>query len=303
MNTDRYIKKWLEGKLTNEEQAKFGQTESYKEIKKISESVQHFKAPEYDIEAELERVNQSKSGRGKVVGFEWQKTLLRIAAMLTIVVGGYIYYSYYLPTTVKTAQAEKRNVLLPDSSEVILNAVSKITYNEIKWNKDRKIELDGEAFFKVRKGSRFYVETSSGTVSVLGTQFNVKQRKEYYEVVCYEGLVEVLAGNQNNQLTPSHTIRYINGIIIKDIISDESGPAWLNNESSFKSVPFKQVIEEFESQYDVSIVAENIDMDKLFTGRFTHDDMVLALKSITIPQNIFYRITEDNQVILSVEIE
>jgi hypothetical protein len=44
-------------------------------------------------------------------------------------------------------------------------------------------------------------------------------------------------------------------------------------------------------------------MEVLFTGRFTHDDMILALKSITIPQNISYQITEDHQIILTGAVE
>jgi hypothetical protein len=78
---------------------------------------------------------------------------------------------------------------------------------------------------------------------------------------------------------------------------------WLNNESAFSSVPFHQVISEFERQYKVEIVPKNVNMEVLFTGRFTHEDMILALKSITIPQNITYQITEDQQIIISSEIE
>ena len=303
MNTDKYVKKWLEGTLTGEERAKFEQTESFKKIKKISESVQYFKAPEYDIEAELERINQNKSGKGKVVELNWQKILLRVAAMLTIIVGGYIYYLYFLNITVETTMAEKKSIILPDSSEIMLNAVSKISYNTIRWKNNRKIELEGEAFFKVRKGSKFDVETIAGNINVLGTQFNVKQRNGYFEVVCYEGLVQVKAEGDNNQLPASHTIRFVNGKVIKDIVSDEAAPSWINNESSFKSVPFKEVIREFERQYKVSVIAKDINMEKLFTGRFSHNDMILALKSITIPQNISYQITANDKIIFSTEIE
>jgi len=303
MNTDKYVKKWLEGTLTSEEKAKFEQTESFKKIKKISESVQYFKAPEYDIEAELNRINQNRSEKGKVVGLNWQKILLRVAAILTIIVGSYIYYLYFLNTTVETTVAEKRNIILPDSSEVMLNAVSKITFNTIRWKNNRKIELEGEAFFKVRKGSSFYVETIAGDISVLGTQFNVKQRREYFEVICYEGVVQVKTEGESNRLQASQTIRIVNGKILKDILSDEATPSWINNESSFKSIPFIEVIREFERQYKVSVTAENIDMERLFTGRFTHNDMILALKSITIPQNISYQITENDKIIFSAEIE
>ena len=223
--------------------------------------------------------------------------------MLTIVVGGYLYYTYLLPATIETSIAETKKIMLPDSSEIILNAVSKIIYNERTWDKNRKLDLIGEAYFKVRKGSKFDVKTSAGTISVLGTQFNVKQREGFFEVVCYEGLVQVNTPIDNNELPAFHSIRIINGELLRNQFSKEIEPVWLNNESAFTSVPFKQVTNEFERQYNVEIIVKNVNMDKFFTGRFTHDNMVLALKSITIPQKISYQITEDQQIILSGEIE
>jgi ferric-dicitrate binding protein FerR (iron transport regulator) len=303
MNTDRYIQKWLDGTLSKEEWEEFRRSKSFKEIQKISDSVQQFKAPVYDIESELKRFNKNKFRETKVIKYNWQKTLLRVAAMLTIVVGSYFYYVYILPTTVETKKAEKTKILLPDSSEVILNAVSRIAYNEKRWRKYRKMKLEGEAFFRIRKGSKFTVETSAGTINVLGTQFNVKQRDEYFEVICYEGLVEVNTDIEINQLPPNHSIIYENGRVIRETISDDTEPGWLNNESSFKSIPFSQVIKEFERQYNVTVISEGINLEILYTGRFTHDDMMLALKSITIPQNISFQITEDHQIILSGEIE
>jgi ferric-dicitrate binding protein FerR (iron transport regulator) len=303
MNTDQYIEKWLNGTLTEEERVKFEKTKYFGELRRLNNSIQKFKAPDYDIEAELNRLNNKKEKRGKQIKINWQKTLLRVAAMLTIVVGGYLIFSFYQPATIETSIAESKEVLLPDSSIVILNSVSKITYNKRTWESNRNLELTGEAFFKVKKGSKFNVNTSSGTVSVLGTQFNVKQRKDFFEVVCYEGLVSVNSSGGNNRLPAFNSIRIIDGKLIKSQFDNEAEPVWLNNESAFTSVPFHQVTGEFERQYNVKIVPKDVDMEVLFTGRFTHDDMILALKSITIPQNISYQITEDHQIILTGAVE
>ena len=303
MKTDKHIEKWLNGTLREKERKQFEETETYKELIKLSDSLKYFKAPEYDTEKELKRFNTTKTKEGRQVKIKWQKTLLRVAAMLTFVVGGYLYYTYFLPETIETSIAESREIILPDSSIVIMNAVSKISYNERKWDKNRELELIGEAFFKVRKGSKFDVKTTEGTISVLGTQFNVKQRKDFFEVVCFEGLVSVQTPLESTQLPAYHKIRIINGEVFKNQFSEEIEPAWINNESAFASVPFHQVISEFERQYDVDVLPQNVNMDQIFTGRFTHKDMILALKSITIPQNISYQITEDRQIILSGEIE
>jgi ferric-dicitrate binding protein FerR (iron transport regulator) len=60
---------------------------------------------------------------------------------------------------------------------LILNAASKLSFNEKKWADQRALTLEGEAFFKVQKGQTFSVNTTAGVITVLGTQFNVKERK------------------------------------------------------------------------------------------------------------------------------
>jgi len=303
METDRYIRKWLEGTLNKQEREEFEKTKTYRELKKILDSVQHFRATEFDTDSELDRFNHRKSHKGKEVYVNWQKILLRVAAMLTIVAGSYFYITYFLPTTVETTTAEKTQLYLPDSSEVILNAVSKIVYNKNRWANNREVKLEGEAFFKVRKGSKFDVETSMGTVSVLGTQFNVKQRKDFLEVACYEGLVALKSDIESSKIPANQKISIINGIVTKSNISSNNLPDWLNNESIFISIPLIQVINEFERQYGYSMISEELEIDKLFTGRFPHDDMTVAIKSITIPLNLTYQITEDQRIILSRDIK
>ena len=303
MDTDRYIKEWLDGTLGKEEKEKFEKTETFKEIKKISDATKSFGPPEYNVESELNRFNQFKSGKGKTVTINWQKTILRVAAMLTIVIGGYFYITYFWPVSIETTSAEKSTIFLPDSSEVILNASTEVSYNKKRWRNYRKVELNGEAFFKVNKGSKFEVETSAGTVTILGTQFNVKHRKDFFEVVCYEGQVSVNSEIGYGELTAYHSFRIINGKVIKEQFRNKIEPSWINNESSFTSIPFRHVIGEFERQFNVKVTTKDLDMNKLFTGRFTHDNMVLALKSITIPHNISYKIKGEKHIILTGDIK
>ena len=75
----------------------------------------------------------------------------------------------------------------------------------------RDLTLEGEAYFKVQKGQTFSVNTTDGVVKVLGTHFNVKQRNNYFEVNCYEGLVSVTYNNETVKLPPGKTFRLING--------------------------------------------------------------------------------------------
>ncbi len=107
--------------------------------------------------------------------------------------------------------AEKTAVELPDLSQVKLNAQSRLTFNKKSWNKKREVVLDGEAYFKVAKGSKFSVITKDGTVTVLGTQFNVKHRDNYFEVVCFEGSVGVEYKESSVTLKPGYSFLIIDG--------------------------------------------------------------------------------------------
>ncbi len=306
MNKEDYIKKWLEGTLEGEEKRTFEQTAEYKSLEKLSRSLMSFRAPEYDINAEYEQlqfIRYSTVKPGKVVTMNWLSPLLKIAAAFVLMAGGYFYFLYDPLTIVETLAAEKTELRLPDSSFVALNAFSKLSFKEKKWKQNREVELVGEAFFKVARGSRFEVKTSSGIIGVLGTAFNVKDRKDYFEVTCYEGSVEVRSEQQKVKLLPKQMFRVASGVIARDSIVTDDTPPWQLNESSFKSVSFRYVIQELERQYNVSISTRNVDTDQLFTGTFSHSDLSLALKSITIPLNLTYQVVGDKKIVLTGELK
>ena len=71
MNTDQYIVKWLNGTLTEEERAQFEESETFKELKKLSDSVQYFKAPDFDTKEELIRLNKNKAKGGRQIKINW----------------------------------------------------------------------------------------------------------------------------------------------------------------------------------------------------------------------------------------
>lgn len=302
MNND-LLQKWLDGTLTEEERKIFESSDSFKSFEKLSRSVQAFKAPDYDIESELERVRASRPAGAKTVEFSWVKPLLRMAASFALLIS--CYYIFFKDnktnSTVETLAGDKKELFLPDSSFVELNALSNLSYSNKM--KEREVELDGEAYFKVKKGSRFEVITDAGTITVLGTQFNVKSRKDFFEVICYEGAVRVVSSGKTVHLKPTQVFRSIKGEPIKEFTSQDTEPSWVNHESSFQSVPFREVIKELEIQYNVTVSTKNVDDKQLFTGRFPHNDLTLALKSITLPLNLVFNVQDNRHIVLSGELE
>ena len=286
MNREELIKKWLDNNLNPEELVVFKQLEDYNEIIKMDNALKSFKAPYFSIDQAYQTLKPNLQSK-KTSANQWLKPLLRIAAILAIGFSVY-YYTTTLDTSVGTLIAQQTTIELPDNSTVDLNANSTLSFNESNWTNTREVELNGEAFFKVAKGQKFDVITNDGIVSVLGTQFNVKQRESYFEVTCYEGLVGVTHNNKTIQLKRGYTFQIIDGKLLANEKENATQPQWLRGESSFKNVSLKHVISEFENQYDLNIITDNIDTSRLYTGSFTHNNLDLALKSVTIPLNLSY---------------
>lgn len=296
MTRELLINKWLNNELNPEEFEAFQQLEDYDDLVKLDQSVQRFKAPEYNSEVELASILQQLE-RLKTKKTNWLKPIMRVAAILVIAFGLYFYVAS-LDTNYQTDIAQQIETLLPDDSQIILNAASTLSYNKKSWNKNRIVILEGEAFFKVAKGSKFNVVTSDGIVSVLGTEFNVKQRDNYFEVYCFEGSVAVETLDATQVLKPGESFRVIDGNIEKISTQTVQLPTWLSKESSFDDVPVYLVFEEIERQFNITINSSQIEKTLLFNGAFTHTNLELALKSITIPLNLTYKIDNEKITIL-----
>lgn len=300
MDKEYLIKKWLDHDLSTEELKAFQSLEDYHELIKLSKSLEDFKAPDFDNESIYSEI-QSNISRQKLVTSKtnWLKPILRIAAVITVLVSVY-YYTNTLNTSTQTHFAEKTELILPDNSKVTLNTNSKVVFNKKKWDILRDVHLDGEAYFDVKKGSKFNVLTNSGNVTVLGTEFNVKNRTDFFNVVCYEGSVKVISNNMTKILKPGDQFLIIDGNYIAQEKEKNNTPSWINNKSYFKSIPYKYVLREFERQYNVTINKSSINIDRLYTGTFVHDNQELALKAITLPLNISFKI-ENNVIVLNRE--
>ena len=287
MKREALIKKWLDNELNSEELKAFNAMDDAQELHELSESLKAFKAPPFDTSETFETIKKTIQTPQITHSTNWPKQLLRMAAVLVIGLGLF-YFTTTLDTNVSTVVAEKTSIELPDASLVTINALTEVSFNKNKWNNNRAIKLDGEAYFKVAKGAKFDVETPSGTVTVLGTQFNIKHRSNLFEVVCYEGSVNVNVNQTNTVLKPGDSFLLLDGKIIATEKENSKNPSWVNNQSSFKSMPLSHVLNEFERQYKISFESNRIDMKQLYTGSFVHDDIELALKAITLPLNISY---------------
>ena len=299
MDKETLLRKWLANELTDSEQKEFEKLDDYELNKKIVESARHFNAPPFSSEksyAELKNKIE-KQNNTRVVKIAPLKTWLKIAAVFVLFFSFFALYQYNSFTTIETAAGQKSTIELPDASLVTLNSVSKITYSKYRWKSKREVKLEGEAFFEVARGSKFDVISPAGTVSVLGTKFNVKSRNKYFEVKCYEGLVSINRNGKIQQLEAGKTYRVVNNIVSLEV-TDGTNPDWLNNYSSFKSVQLFEVLNEMERQYNTEIITRGVDTSRLFTGSFVNNNLEQALLSVTVPFNLSYKTDNGNKIII-----
>lgn len=296
MKKEDLISKWLNGELTESELEALKTTREYHNYKDIIRFSEKLPKPEFDQEKGWQDLTNrlSRSTPVKKLNFS---VLYKIAAVVVVVFASGLFFWLNQPEVLTTGNSEVASLRLPDASVVELNAGSRIRYKPSKWEQQRKIELSGEAFFKVEKGQRFTVETTQGSVTVLGTQFNVKDRPGFFEVSCYEGAVEVSINNNELILEKGNTVRVVDGDLSEVYEVGSFAPSWTFKESTFDRIPLHQVVAEFERQYGVAIELKNVDPDQLFTGSFSHDDKELALKAITVPLQLRYELQSDKKIV------
>ncbi|WGD34165.1 FecR family protein [Olleya sp. YS] len=299
MDKELLIKKWLNNDLTEAEEKAFKQLDDYAFNKEIIETAKMFKASTFTNINDFETFKANYQAQDTPVKrLQWLSPMLKIASVIVIALGVYFTVFSFNNTKINTLASQKTTIELPDQSEVVLNALSTIEYNKKDWDNNRTLKLDGEAYFKVAKGKTFDVITTQGKVTVVGTQFNVKQRDNYFEVQCYEGVVKVKSDTIIRQLLAGDTYRLLGGKFTENKTL-QTMSEWTKNTSVFNAIPIKEVFAELERQYNIKVTIVNTNSDRLFTGGFTHNNIENALISITQPMNLTFELTSSNQVIIN----
>ena len=298
-NKNDFLKDWLEGKISSEE------IRSRKE--KGDATVQEFedlinKSSKLEIPGAMtkeeawkklsQKLTETPKQEAKVVKLNrWIP--ISIAASVSLLV---IAFFMFDTTTVTTQVAETKTHILPDGSEVILNAGSKIEFPTYRWTGNRTVKLEGEAFFSVIKGSTFAVETENATVTVLGTSFNVKARPSTFEVSCFTGKVNVASAETNVILTKGLLTKLnANTLSPAEAFSSEK-TTWRNGDFYFEGKPLTDVIDELERQFNIDIELSG-EGSRLYTGFFSNKDLDEALAMVFKPMSLSYQ-RENNKIIV-----
>ncbi|WP_109302372.1 FecR family protein [Aquimarina sp. AU474] len=297
-NIDNFLAKWASGELSEEEINAFKKTKDYELYKTILQGTELLDVPTVDREQLFNRIQDDVSKNKKAIPLV-PKWAYAVAASIALILGFTFFFNQN--TTHQTGFGEQLTILLPDNSEAILNAKSKIYYNKGNWEgKERMVFLEGEAFFKVKKGNTFIVKSNTNTVSVLGTQFNINTNNNLFEVICYEGKVKVENNTSSRILTQGEAIRSINSSFEEWKLNDPV-PSWTTGESSFTNSPLLQVITTLEKQYNITIETAKVNINQRYSGGFTHNNLQNALHTVFDAMNIKYTFIDKDSIELSEE--
>ncbi len=295
---DYFLAKWLNNDLSQEEADRFLLHEDYESYVAIVDGIKKLKVPNQKSNEEeylelMQRIESSKNNveKSKVrkLNFSSLVMSLSIAASLLLLAG--FSFVYFMGNVIsKTNIAETKSIILPDNSKVVISASSELEYNKYLFYFSRKLSLKGEGYFSVEKGNKFTVNTNNGSVTVLGTKFNVVSRKDNFTTQCFEGSVRVGVKNESTVIKKGDKISYINSEKRMTNETDLS-PKWISlKKSQFDAVPFGLVIQEFQNYYPVTFKAKDSRLLNLnFTGSFPYNSLEIALKSIFVPMGIKYR--------------
>jgi ferric-dicitrate binding protein FerR (iron transport regulator) len=268
------------------------------ELEKAEDRLKAYRVPFSDesIEAARAKVMANTIHAEEAVaheqGFRFSR-LYAAAAGLAIILS-LPFAIHFIGQTTLTASQNSSRFQLPDGSEVMLTAGSSISYNSLIWNFSRTTDLEGEGFFKVKKGDQFTVETEYGDVTVLGTQFSVWENEDAVVVQCQEGKVDV-----------EGEILIADDYIIMSLKNSTQGK-WTNNEPfisqtakdlSFDNAPIHIVIESLEEKFGKDIQF-NSNAVYRFSGSLIESDLDSSLKILTKPFGLEISSNEGGVVIL-----
>lgn len=241
-----------------------------------------------------------------------RRQLLRIAAVLLpllLLGGGFLYLNnqqqdYLVEITVP--YGERQQLILPDGSEVWLNAGSSLYYPETFSEGSRTVKLKGEASFSVSKSDvlPFIVETGNLSVKVLGTVFNVKAYPEDESITTTlnRGKVSIQTStDEEHILEPDQQLSFSKKseeTVIQQVIAEDVS-SWKNGDLVFNNASLEEIIPILERYYNVTfIVEENFKPTDKFTGKFQHKETINIVLDIIKQVIVDFDYTIQNNKVL-----
>ncbi len=247
----------------------------------------------------------------------WVKIAASIALIVTV--GWSVYTTFGIGSQTKklsviekyTTKGQKLQLVLPDGSTVKINANSKLRYDENFGETERKVHLEGEGFFEVKKdiGKPFKVVTSSISTTVLGTSFNVSasRNQQLAAVTVATGKVEVALKNDKGEETNKVQVLPYQQAVFDiqkrrfhvDSVNLYTALAWKDNRLIFQDESLGKAAQVLEEWYGVTILFSNQKLKNCkFSTVFQDESLERVLEELHYILDLNYEKSKD-QIVLS----
>lgn len=243
---------------------------------------------------------------GIIKKYPWKQVIAAAAAVITgIVLTGLLWMKQSPSKTYvfKSDAHATRQLLLPDSTQVILNANSSLQYSATYNHKDRRVTLTGEGYFKVRKDDLrpFIVQTDGLETQALGTAFNIEahERENQIQVALTEGKVSIDNQLQKNILYPGQLLRY-NRLTRQSTTSSFTTDvtAWTTGGISFNGIPLADALDRLAHHYQLQLHYSKKQLTgKTVTASFAKTSWQNALSSILFAHDLTYTMKDSILII------
>ncbi|SDK00870.1 FecR family protein [Pedobacter sp. ok626] len=206
--------------------------------------------------------------------------------------------------TISTPAGGQYAVVLADGSKVWLNALSSIKFPEVFNGNERKVELQGEAYFEIAKNRAmpFKVISRSQVVEVLGTHFNINAYHDEKSVVTtlLEGSVKLSLTNNHEakMLKPGQEARVVDHIQISDVNTEQS-IAWQNDKFNFSGDDIGVIMRKISRWYNVEVEYQNNITTETFVGTVSkYEDIKRVLASLELTGLVHFKIQERKVIVM-----
>lgn len=233
---------------------------------------------------------------------------LRVAAAAILIAGAawWIYLANDNKTyNIATEAGQKKTIILPDRSKVILNGNSSLTYNK-SWHSDqpREVWIKGEGYFTVehlnidslsiKPSDRFIVHCGDVNIEVLGTTFNVKNREGKTNVALLTGKIRIdnlqpTGNNRSMVLAPGDYVEYTGKdlSVTKKLAKPAQVSAWTSNEISFTDATLKEISATLHDRFGYTVMMQDTTLNHLkIEGEITVDNVAELLDVVTTTLNV-----------------
>lgn len=149
---------------------------------------------------------------------------------------------------------------LSDGTRVWLNSETSIQYPVVFGTKERRVFIQGEAYFEVTKDAKkpFTVQFMSSSVTVLGTSFNIRAYPEekQSQTTLAEGSVRIYSPGSSMLLKPGEQaeVKALSGEMVKKEVEIKTYTSWKDGRFVFEQEPLENIMRTLERWYDIRVI-------------------------------------------------